>query len=254
MGDPNKQRRKYSRPEHPWKKDRIKEERALVKDYGLKNMEEIWKMRSFLSNASQQVKKLTTMSGKQAEKQKQQLMIKLKRYGLINQTSHLTEVLSLSVNDVMERRLQTLVHRNGLAKSMKQARQFITHEHIFVEGKKITIPSYLVSVDEEKSIAFSDHSPLSDDDHPERTIQDTGKKPAKKKPEPGKGRKKEKGKDKVKASKPKKDKEAGKKKEAKTAEEGKSIKKEEAPKKEEVEKEPEKKVSEKSQEEESPEK
>ncbi len=52
----------------------------------------------------------------------------------------------------MERRLQSLVHRKGLAKSPKQARQLVVHGHIRVGGRRITSPSYLVPVEQEETI------------------------------------------------------------------------------------------------------
>ena len=39
-----------------------------------------------------------------------------------------------------------------MASSIKQARQFIIHGHVFVGNKKVTVPSYLVKKDEEATI------------------------------------------------------------------------------------------------------
>ena len=72
--------------------------------------------------------------------------------GLLKKDSKVEEVLNLTLKDVLERRLQTLVFRKQLAKTLMQARQFITHENVAVGTKKITTPSYLVSVDEEARI------------------------------------------------------------------------------------------------------
>jgi ribosomal protein S4 len=78
------------------------------------------------------------------------------------------DVLSLTVKDILDRRLQTIVYNQGLTKSVKQARQFIVHGHIFVGDKKVTIPSYLVLAGEEDKIIFDANSALSDAEHPER--------------------------------------------------------------------------------------
>ena len=51
---------------------------------------------------------------------------------------------------------------------MKQARQFITHRHVTVNGKEITAPSYLLTTDEEANIGFKTTSALSSEEHPER--------------------------------------------------------------------------------------
>lgn len=189
MGDPRKLRKKYSGPSHPWNKARIEEEAILTKEYGLKNKREIWKITSKLNNFKDQAKKLGALRTAQAEKERNALIKKLKSIGLLSETSTLGDVLSLSTKDLMERRLQTLVYKRGLAHSMKQSRQFIVHRHIDVADKKIISPAYIVHVDEEAAIRFSGNSPLKNEDHPERAVVE--KKPKKERvPEerPGRGR------------------------------------------------------------------
>jgi small subunit ribosomal protein S4 len=46
----------------------------------------------------------------------------------------------------LERRLDNMVYRLGLANSRNEARQLIKHDHFLVNGKKVNIPSYLVTV------------------------------------------------------------------------------------------------------------
>ena len=74
----------------------------------------------------------------------------------------------------MERRLQTIVMKKGLARTIKQARQMITHKHIIVGNKVIPSPSYLVTVDDESRILYSPRSKFNDVEHPERN-KDTKK-------------------------------------------------------------------------------
>jgi len=50
---------------------------------------------------------------------------------------------------MLERRLDNVVKRTGFAASHAQARQLVLHGHVIVNGKKVNIPSYLVSVGEE---------------------------------------------------------------------------------------------------------
>ena len=168
MGDPKKHRKKYSAPSHPWQKARIDEEKQLIKEYGFKNKKEIWKMDRFLKDATSQAKKLVTLSGPQAEKEKELLLQRLRRYGLLSPEAGLANILSITLRDVLERRLQTQVYKQNLASSVKQARQFITHEHISIGGKVVTSPSYLVSLSEESQITFRPSSALNDVEHPER--------------------------------------------------------------------------------------
>ena len=47
---------------------------------------------------------------------------------------------------LLERRLDNVVYRLGLASSRAQARQFVRHGHITVDGKKVNIPSFVVEV------------------------------------------------------------------------------------------------------------
>ena len=171
MGDPKLPKKKYSKPKHPWQGERIKAEKIILTDYGLKNKKEIWKMNSLLRGFSDQVKKLIAATDKQAEKEQTLLLKRLHAMGLIKKTAQLDDILSLTLKDIMERRLQTMVHRKGLAKSMKQARQFITHGHIGIKDKMITVPSYVVKIDEEEHISFCPTSQFANIDHPERIIK-----------------------------------------------------------------------------------
>jgi small subunit ribosomal protein S4 len=168
MGDPKRIKKKYSTPLHPWQAERIEEEKALTREYGFKNKTEIWKITSLLRNFFRQAKRLAAIKTEQSEKEKIQLLDRLKRLGLLPETALIDDVLDISLKDLLERRLQTIVFRKGLARSVKQARQFIVHRHIKVGDKKITVPSYLVSKVEEGSIAFVGKSSLANPDHPER--------------------------------------------------------------------------------------
>ncbi|MBW2967752.1 30S ribosomal protein S4 [Candidatus Woesearchaeota archaeon] len=168
MGDPKRQRKKYQTSGHPWQAARIEEEKHLTAEYGFKNKTEIWKHVSFLRTATTQAKKLVTLSTPQAEKEKELLLGRLKRYGLLSPEAGLDAILSISLRDVMERRLQTRVYKHNLANSVRQARQFITHEHIAVNGRIVSSPSYLVPLAEEGAISFVETSSLSDEEHPER--------------------------------------------------------------------------------------
>jgi Ribosomal protein S4 and related proteins len=48
--------------------------------------------------------------------------------------------------ELLERRLDNVVYRLGIACTRRQARQFVVHGHIMVNGKKVDIPSYQVNV------------------------------------------------------------------------------------------------------------
>ena len=171
MGDIKKHRAKFSGPSHPWQKERIDEEKELLKEYGLRRKNEIWKMKSLLKNFFAQAKKIIAFKTEQSEKEKIQLLNRLKRLGIIDETKDVEDILGLSIRDVLERRLQSIVFRKVLSRSMTQSRQFIVHGHILIGDEKINVPSYLVLRDQEAKITFSVNSKLSDEEHPERVVK-----------------------------------------------------------------------------------
>lgn len=152
MGDPRKQRKSYDTPSHPWRKERIEKEKELVRKYGLKNKRDIWKAESRLRNIRRIARNLLASHGEQAKLEEEKLMAKLQKLGLLKGEADLDSVLGLNIEDILERRLQSLVHRKGLARSPKHARQLVVHGHIRVGGRRIKSPSYLVPVEQEETI------------------------------------------------------------------------------------------------------
>ena len=47
---------------------------------------------------------------------------------------------------ILETRLDNVVYRLGFASSIRQARQMVVHGHILLNGKKVSIPSYLLEI------------------------------------------------------------------------------------------------------------
>jgi len=226
MGDPKTTRKKFSAPSHPWQKARIDEENELLKEYGLKNKSEVWKIRTKAKNFADQAKRLTAQDTAQSKKEEKQLLERLYRLGLLAKGSDIADVLGLTIKDFMERRLQTIVFKKGLARGIKQARQFVTHQHIAVNGKIVTSPSYIVLAAEESSVSFIQKSALANEMHPERVVEKSAPKP--KKPKKRGAKEEKEGKSAEKKEAPKKE----KKKEEKPKEKKEGSKKEE-PKKEE---------------------
>ena len=165
MGHPKFARPKYDTPPHPWKADRIEEEHAIRDNHGLKNMTEIWKAKSALRRIRGQAMKLigrVDTSEGHYSREKDALLASRNRRGLITSDAILDDILSLSAEDVLNRRLQAQVYYKGLACSMKQARQLVTHGQICIGDQKVTIPSYPVSRDEEELIRYHPRSKLND--------------------------------------------------------------------------------------------
>ncbi|MEM4138083.1 MAG: 30S ribosomal protein S4, partial [Sulfolobaceae archaeon] len=90
-----------------------------------------------------------------------QLISKLYRIGLLNsENATLDEILGLTEENLLERRLQTIVYKKGLARTIWQARQLIVHGHIAISGRRVTSPGYIVSREEEDLIDYYPTSPF----------------------------------------------------------------------------------------------
>jgi len=164
-------RKRYETPMHPWKESRIKSERELIKKYGLKSHTEVWKAKTYLGKHRQQARELLAKIGTtnpQIKKESDQLLVHLTRMGILSMGGSLDDVLALETESVLSRRLQTLVYLKGFSMTPYQARQLISHGHIAVNNKKVTIPSYIVSKDEEGQIQYTIRSPLNEISHPAR--------------------------------------------------------------------------------------
>jgi len=160
MGDPRKPRKKYATPSHPYEQDRIEGENKLIKDYGLKNKREIWKAESQVRKYRTVAREIQAEQSEGAEGKKTELLVKLTSIKLIGDGATLDDVLGLTVTDFLDRRLQTLVFKKGLATTPKQARQFIVHGIIAVGDRKVTVPGYVVKGAEEEQIVYYGKAPV----------------------------------------------------------------------------------------------
>ncbi|RLE86540.1 MAG: 30S ribosomal protein S4 [Thermoprotei archaeon] len=162
MGDPKKPRKKWEGPTHPWRKDVLQAELTLVGKYGLRNKRELWIAKTLLRRIRAKARRLLALPPGERELRSRPLISKLYHMGLLpSPDASLDDVLRLTVEDVLERRLQTLVFRKGLARTIYQARQLIVHGHIAVNGRRVRSPGYLVSREEEEAIGFYPLSPLA---------------------------------------------------------------------------------------------
>ncbi len=172
MGDPKFSRRSYDTPSHPWQGERIKAEVVLINQYGLKNKTEVWKAQSVLRNFRKQSRELQARlrSGDaQAKIEADALLNKCSKIGVLPvEGATLNDILTLSEENILSRRLQTLVFEKGMASTVGQARQMIVHGHIFMNGHRVTIPGYIVTRYEESSIMYDPASPFNDEMHPMR--------------------------------------------------------------------------------------
>ena len=140
----------YSRPKRPFDKPRIEEEAGIMEEFGLKNKREIWKVEAKLKSIREKAKKLIS-----SKPEEQQLLFnKLNKMGL--KVNSISSVLSLDKQDYMKRRLQTIVVAKKLASTPKQARQLIVHKKVFVDGRAVDTPSYVVPIELENKITLKE--------------------------------------------------------------------------------------------------
>lgn len=173
MGYPGKNHKSYQTPKRPFEKVRIQTETRLVIEYGLRNKREVWKAQELLRKARKGARNLLALGSSSADAalyaaKKEELISSLQRNGLLGPDADIEDVLSLKVQTQLERRLQTLVYRKGLARSPKQARQMVTHGHIAIGNRRVSIPGYRVSRIEETQIAYYGTSPFVADSHAEK--------------------------------------------------------------------------------------
>ena len=161
----------YETPNHPFQGERIASEHDLVDRYGLQSKEELWRAESDLRSYRREARDLVSRAQGDADEAAAvggPFVQRLQKSGILDNGEGLGDILALDVTDLLERRLQTIVYRQGLANTPKQARQFISHGHIVVGESQVRVPSYTVSVPEEDEIGFTPGSPLTDELHPER--------------------------------------------------------------------------------------
>lgn len=165
MGSPKRQRKRYETPRYPWRRDLIEADLKLIGTYGLRNKHELWRHFYELSKFRTSARRLLAKSPQERIVPEKELLTKLHKLGLIAEKATIEDVLDLSIEDLLERRLQTQAVRLGLAKSPQQARQLIAHGHISLAGRKVTAPSYMVLRGEENKLKYTPTSPLAKPEH-----------------------------------------------------------------------------------------
>jgi small subunit ribosomal protein S4 len=153
LGAPRRNRLKFEKPKDRWNLERIKADRTLINEYGLKNHKELWKVQTEVSRIRRNVRELLSV-GSGAEDVKERMIGRLTRLGIATSNTTLDNLLDLKENDLLNRRLQTIVFRKGMARSIKQARQITVHGFIAINGKKVNRPGYLVDAQIEKNISY----------------------------------------------------------------------------------------------------
>jgi small subunit ribosomal protein S4 len=154
MGDIRKLKKQYTQPRKRWDKNRIERDKKLKLLYGLKNTKELRRFETLLRKKRSNAKKLLALPLEKRLAREEELIKSLNNYGILPLDAKLDDVLGLNIEDLLEKRLQTIVWRKDFAKTIKQSRQFITHGHIAIEGRKVDAPNYLVRTAELDKINY----------------------------------------------------------------------------------------------------
>jgi small subunit ribosomal protein S4 len=168
MGDPKKKHKTYDTPKRPYNTESLMEELRIIGSYGLRNKRELWKVHTELSILRGRARDLLSLGAEERSIRERALIEKLALRGLVIENGRLEDVLTLGVEDIMERRLQTYIYRIGMAGSLFQARQLITHGHIAIDEQKVTSPSYQVKITDEQLLDWAKGSPYNNPSHPLR--------------------------------------------------------------------------------------
>lgn len=142
-------RNTYTRPRVSWNTVQIQEDRKIMDAYGLRRKRELHKAREKLRRYRERARELNASKNKEGEKILLEQMVRL---GLLEKGKAIDDVLALGIDDILKRRLQSIVFNRGLAKTVKEARQKIVHGHVVVNGRRLTFPSYLVPAEIEHNI------------------------------------------------------------------------------------------------------
>ena len=158
MGDPKTSRKVWKKPKRPLNYDLKMDELKTLGTFGLKTKQELSKTQTELSRVRLQARSLLALRQEERKRKEPILMESLTKIGLVDQSSTLDDVLSLQVNDLLSRRLQTMAQRKLFFKTPYQARQAIVHGHIMIGDSVVTIPSYIVKIEEESKIRLTPES------------------------------------------------------------------------------------------------
>ena len=156
MGDPKKSRKTFIRPRQIWTTEQLSSELYLIGSYGLRSKSELWKAQTKVADIRNQARELLALTVEARQVQETKLLNYLHKLGLVKESATLDDVLNLKLEDILERRLQTIIMKKGVSKSPQQSRQLVVHGHVSIGERVINIPGYMVRKDEEPTIVLHD--------------------------------------------------------------------------------------------------
>lgn len=156
--------RTYGTPRRPYEKERFDSELRLCGIYGLRCKREVYRVHYTLSKLRKRARKLLTLDADDERRvfEGGALLRRLHSLGILPQDKNeLDYVLSLKREDFLERRLQTIVFRNKIARSIHHARVLIRQRHIRVGNQLVNVPSFLVRRENEGHVDYAINSTLA---------------------------------------------------------------------------------------------
>lgn len=168
MGGIIRQRKIATTPRTPWEKQRIIKELQLLGKYGLRNKKELWTVLTQAKKDKSQARKLLiTTNKKEFMTEGRALLNRLYQNGLISGVDFndeddiskcLKDVLNLELSDYLDRRLQSLVCKSGLARNINHARSLITQKQITIKENVVNKPGMMVRSENEGYIEINPNS------------------------------------------------------------------------------------------------
>ena len=145
-------------PRKPFDKDRLTNELRIVGKYGLRCKREAWRTQLVLAKLRKAARSLMTLDERDPRRtfEGDALIRRIVKLGLLKESERkLDYILGLTINQFLERRLQTLVAERKLAQSVHHARVLIRQRHIAVGKQLVNIPSFMVRVSSEQHIQIA---------------------------------------------------------------------------------------------------
>ena len=146
-----------STPRRPWDSERFDRELQLIGRYGLRNKREVWRAQLLLAVVRKKARALMILDEKDPKRifDGGALLRRLARMGVIeSENQKLENLLNLTVERFLDRRLQTRVLALGYAKSIHHARALINQRHIRVGKTLVNQPNFTVRTASDRQIGF----------------------------------------------------------------------------------------------------
>ena len=157
--------RTWKAPRKPFEKERLDQELKYCGEYGLRCKKEVWRAKFIISKLRKRARVLLMLDEKNPIRlfEGGAILRQCLRLGILPEDKlKLDYVLSLTDEEFLQRRLQTLVHKARLARSVHHARVLIKQRHIRVGNQVVDSPSFIVRLDSGKHIDLARGPSLAD--------------------------------------------------------------------------------------------